>query len=354
MAVGWKRVSTAIGSAALLLAATASRALDPDGDEMQFLWEVNRARSDPPGWALEHGLQNVTGGDGLPTRLQRVLAKPPLALSPLLFDSAQAKAQEFIDGDYFAHESPVTGWPNNLVRNVFGYPLPVFLFIDPCDPCVLDDFGNQVESLATSFGPDGGDFATAVGAVTGLIVDEGTIRHRIHLLGIRTDPTLRTARFMIEAGAGHAQELETGGTTHYWAFHTGVRSPAVSFLTGVAFADANGNALYDPGEGLGGVTVNASALSTTTNGAGGWAIQAPDGSHDVTCSGGGFTGTASAADVAVDGENREVDCLSGIAQASIDFVPEPAAPLLGVAAGAVLVALARRRRPGGSRRERHG
>jgi len=327
-----------------------ARAAAPADEAMQLLWELNRARSGPPAWALEHGLDGVPGGDGLPTTLERVRPKPPLAASSVLFASAQAKAQEFVDHDYFGPQSPVTGWPNHLVREVFGYPLPRILFLDPCDPCVFEDDGDEVESLATSLGPEGGASATAIGALSGLLVDAGTLRHRIHLLGIGGNPSYRTPRFMGEAGIGHAQETENGITTHYWVVHTGLRTPAVVFLTGVAFHDANANDLYDAGEGLAAVTVSASALSTTTDPAGGWSIPVTDGSYDVACSGAGFAGTARAEGVVVTDENREIDCRSGVAQARVDFVPEPSARFAGVAVAAVLAALARLGRTHAARR----
>jgi hypothetical protein len=271
--------------------------------------------------------------------------------------SAQAKAQEFIDHDYFDHQSPVTGSPNQLVVGIFGYPLAGntgFFFGPNCAPCSYGSSGNTgVESLASSFGPDGGLFATSRDAVWGLfgeICDTlgtpgscGTISHRNHLLGAAalTAP-------MIEAGAGHVIEFETGSMTHYWVLHTGFPAGNVAsmpqFLTGVVYADADGDEGFDAGEGLGGVTVQANGLSTTSNAAGDWSLPVQNGSYEVRCSGGAFAGVAPAAGVVVADANREVDCRSGIAQPTVDFVPEPAQGGATTAALAALLALLRRRR----------
>jgi hypothetical protein len=338
---------------ALLFAATTlaavARAGDPDGTEMEFLWQVNRARSDPGAWGHENGLG---------TLLDAIAPQPPLAWNATLANSAQAKAQEFIDHDYFAHQSPVTGSPNQLIVGLFGYPLAGntgFYFGPGCSPCVYGNSGNTgVESLATSFGPDGGLFASPIDAAWGLLGEIcdvagtpnscGTNSHRNHLLGAAalTAP-------MIEAGTGHTVLVESAASTiHYWVFHTGfpVGSAAAmpQLLTGVVYADADQDSAYDAGEGLAGVTVEAGALSTTSNAAGGWSISVANGSYEVSCSGAGFQGTAHAADVVIADANRSVDCLSGEAAARVDFAPEADGSLGGIASTLALAALARRRR----------
>jgi hypothetical protein len=327
------------------LMAPPAQADPPDGTELEFLWQVNLARSDPGAWARENGLGTLLDG---------IAPQPPLAGNATLVDSAQAKAQEFVDHGYFAHDSPVSGSPYNLIVNVFGYPLaggpPFFYFGPGCSPCAYGSGNPGIESLAASGAADGGLFATPVGAVWGLlgeICDSagtpnscGTVAHRNHLLAAAalTAP-------MVESGAGHAVEVEAGPsgpvTTHYWVFHTGFPAGSEAtlphYLTGVVWADADQDGRFDAGEGLGGVTVQANALETQSHAGGGWSLAVEDGSYDVSCTGGGFAGTASAADVAVAGANRQVDCLSGRAAAVVDFVPEPGA---ATRAGSALAALA--------------
>lgn len=339
---------------ALLLAtvtlATTARAADPDGAEMEFLWQVNRARSDPGAWGHANGLGAL---------LESIPARPPLAWNPTLASSAQAKVQEFIDYHYFGHQSPVTGSPNQLIVGLFGYPLAgnsEFFFGPGCTPCVYGSTGNTgVESLASSFGPDGGLFRRGIDAAWGLIGEIcdgagtpnscGTISHRNQLLGAAalTAP-------MIEAGTGHAVLVESPTSTiHYWVFHTGFPAGSTAampqLLTGVVYADADDDGAYDAGEGLAGVTVEAGAFATTSNGAGGWSLDVANGSYDVTCSGAAFQGAARARGVSIADANRAVDCLSGQASARVDFAPEAGASLGGLTAALAIGALARRRRP---------
>jgi len=346
--VGSRVLLGAVVALGTMVAAVAVRAADPTSQELHYLYEVNRARHDPPAWAAEYGLGSETGGDGLPVTLIGVAPRPPLALNTTLVSSARFKGQELADFDYwvsgsiYGHQSgvgPTYYWPNELARNVFGYPLATMV-PDPCVPScyTLVDNSNQIESLAAGYGPGTFDYTKGVNAVIGLIVDEGvpSLGHRLHLLAMTDFNAL-----FVEAGPGYG--VSAASTYHnYWAFHTGVKASAETFLTGVAFADGNNNSLFDPGEGLAGVTVQAGLFSATTGASGGYSISIPSGTHAVTCSGGGFSGTASAS-VGVIGFNREVDCISGEASAFVDFVPapEPGAAALGVVAAAALVAMRR-------------
>jgi hypothetical protein len=64
-----------------------------------------------------------------------------------------------------------------------------------------------------------------------------------------------------------------------------------AFLTGAAFRDGDGDRFYTPGEGLGGVTIQAQGLngqgnfSATTWDSGGYALALPPGTYSVTASG---------------------------------------------------------------------
>lgn len=328
-------------SALLIAAAPAARAAEPTQQELHFLYEVNRARSDPAGWAIEYGLNAILGGDGQYVTLTGVAPKPPLALNLALVDSARFKAQELANFNYFAHQSQVAPdyyWPNELARNVFGYPLAATVPAGGSSYYTINDNSNQIESLAAGYGGGTSNYALAINAVTGLVVDSGvpSLGHRIHLLA-----TSDFTSAFVEAGPGYGY---SAGATYrnYWAFHTGVRSTSQTWLTGVAYDDANGNALFDPGEGLAGVTIQAGALSTTTGASGGYSLAVPDGTHTVQCSGGAFDGVSSTI-VEVDGANQAVDCISGEATAYVAFVvPEVGGFASLLAALASLAALRRR------------
>jgi hypothetical protein len=334
----WSLVGIALWTTGSALVAGAA---DPTAQELHFLYEVNRARNDPAAWAAGYNLGAETGGDGQPATLANVDPQPPLAWNPELTDSARFKAQEIADNDYSGHQStigPNFYWPDELARH-FGYPLAPYVPNPAGGYFYFGDDANQIESLARSYGPGRQDFSQAVNAVITLIVDSSGLGHRDHMLAMSP---INVA--FIEAGAGYASN-PSGLFRNYWAFHTGVRETVEIWLTGVAFSDTNGNTRFDPGEGLGGVTVQTGAASTVTGAAGGYSLLVADGDRDVACSGGGFSGSASGW-VAMNGVNHELDCISGQSVAWLDFAPAPVPEAGGfvsglVAAGALM--LARRR-----------
>jgi hypothetical protein len=186
---------------------------------------------------------------------------------------------------------------------------------------------NYIESLAA-----GTVYATAAQPLNALIVDAGvpSLGHRNHLLGI--DSFNADNR---EIGVGHAFNA-VAQYDHYWAIHATRTSANDRFLTGVAFADANGNNRYDLNEGLANVTITAGAFTTTTNAAGGWSLEVPQGTYAVTATGGGFTGLATAL-ATVSSQNVEVDFVSGSVQGIVDFeTPPPPTVTLAIADANVL------------------
>jgi Ca2+-binding RTX toxin-like protein len=74
------------------------------------------------------------------------------------------------------------------------------------------------------------------------------------------------------------------------------RSGTGSFLTGVTYADRDGDRFYDPGEGLAGISVRAvsatgQSYAATTMSAGGYDLALPAGTYTVTLSGVGIATT---------------------------------------------------------------
>ena len=334
------RAASLVLAAAISLWAEASAAVasEPTPTEQLFMYLLNRARHDPPGWAHEFGLDQVKGGDGQLTTLVGVAPSVPLAVNGYLVTSARGHAQEMADHNYFGHQSQVDGrWPNKMARDA-GYPLPQQIpAAMPGHYWLLPDDQNEIEAIAAGY-------PTPLDALNGLIVDQGTNPpgHRIQLLAIG-----EFQGYFREVGVGFGFNASST-YQDYWSIQTGLVNESDTFLTGVVFADANHNQIYDLGEGLGGVTVMVDATPVATNDAGGWALQVGGGDHTVGCSGGGFAGTGGAT-VTVSGSNREVDCVSGFPGAYVDFaeVPEPSAPALAIAA---LFGLSAVRAPAGRRR----
>jgi Cysteine-rich secretory protein family/Carboxypeptidase regulatory-like domain len=98
-----------------------------------------------------------------------------------------------------------------------------------------------------------------------------------------------------------------------------------SFLTGVAYSNTNGNRFYDPGEGLGGITVDAvdsagAHFTTTTTDAGGYNLKLAPGTYSVTFRSEG--GATLAQSITIGASNVKVDA------ADPTFAPdEKAAPV---------------------------
>ncbi|MGR3319040.1 MAG: CAP domain-containing protein [Candidatus Anammoxibacter sp.] len=271
-----------------------ARAEAPTPEEQLFIYELNRARNKPTRFQTENNLR---------VNLSSVDAQPPLAINEDLIGSSRFKAQEMADKNYFAHESPFTGWPNALARS-FGYNLASF----------LTDNANNIESIAAGFNSVI-DWTQPSAPLVTLIVDDGvpSLGHRIHLLAM--DSFNQQFR---EIGVGFGSNI-ISKLKNYWAIHTGFDDNDQPFLTGVVYNDKNKNGRFDLNEGLGGVTVSLGSTSTTTsNSAGGWSIRAGSGPRTVQCSGGSFIG-AGTANVTVDIDNIEVDFISGNSSGAVNF-----------------------------------
>lgn len=99
------------------------------------------------------------------------------------------------------------------------------------------------------------------------------------------------------------------------------RVGSTRFLTGVAYADTDSDRFYDPGEGLGGVTVTAvsstgATYTAQTYGSGGYDMALPTGSYAVTFSGANIAASS-----------RHVDV--GAANVKLDLVNPAAGGLIG-------------------------
>jgi hypothetical protein len=98
------------------------------------------------------------------------------------------------------------------------------------------------------------------------------------------------ATFSPDTAVGIGIAQGSGGTySSYYTIDTGVTADTRPYLTGVVFADSNGNGVYDVGEGKGGVTIAVDGVgSTATFDSGGYSIQVAPGTYTVTASGGGL------------------------------------------------------------------
>lgn len=107
------------------------------------------------------------------------------------------------------------------------------------------------------------------------------------------------------------------------------KSGSSLFLTGVAFDDQDGDRFYDPGEGLGNITVTAvssggTRYSTTTMAAGGYDLALPAGSYTVTFSGASIATTTRQATIG--GTNVKVDLVDPAGGGTPPPPPPPPPP----------------------------
>jgi uncharacterized protein YkwD len=293
----------------------------PTAAEAAFIYELNRARSNPQRYDTEQSLGGILNG---------VSAQPPLAVNQNLVQSAGFHAEEMATNGYFGHQSQVTGdWPNQMAVDA-GYPLPSAWALN----------NNYIESLAANGSSAAGASYSPSAALRLLIEDVGVSPpgHRIHLLAM--DAFNQAFR---EVGTGYAQGLHWSQSPPwsgaYWAVHTGRRNTDPVWLTGVVYNDANSNGRYDQGEGLSGVTIGAtgpSTLNTTTLTGGAWTMGVTAGTWSLTCSGGSFIGTATKS-VVVGTANREIDFVSGRTVGELDFEYQSVGggPVLTIAAGSM-------------------
>ncbi|HYD31245.1 MAG TPA: CAP domain-containing protein [Azospirillaceae bacterium] len=226
----------------------------------QYLLELtNRARLDPLSEASRLGIDLNQGITGTPITTD---AKPPLAPNPLLNDAARAHSQWMIDTDTFSHIG-IDGTNAGMRMAAAGYQFA----------------GNGLwgENLAAWASTGTLDLARAVATEhDGLFRSPG---HRLNTL----DESFR------EIGVG----IVTGpyrDATGVMATEVFARGSAASFLTGVAFTDADGNGFYTPGEGRNGIRVvlDGGGPQADTRPAGGWVLAPSPGSHTVTFSDGGL------------------------------------------------------------------
>jgi hypothetical protein len=241
----------------------------PTDIEQLYLEELDDARFNPAAYGASLGLD-----------LSDVAPSQPLAMSPLLVESARLHSQDMIAQDYFSHTTPEGVGPEQRIQatgfDVTGYSESI-------------EYNTNPTWVGSPFPADYAATDT-VQSLSDLIIDQGVpdLGHRVMLLDI--GGLLQTER---QVGIGIAYQETTTGAYIYRQTDTTIdiaSSPDTDpFITGVVFDDTTGNGEYEPGEGLGGVTISVSNVGTTTTlDAGGYSIQVPPGVYTLTASGGGL------------------------------------------------------------------
>lgn len=262
---------------------------NPTVYEQLMLELINRARANPGAEASRLGI-NLNAG--LPAGTISNTPKPPLAFEEALIAAARAHSQWMLDTDTFSHTG-TNGSSSSQRITAAGYPLSgswgtgeniawrgttgtvnIETFTRGLHDDLFKSFSHRVNMMDARFDQIG------LGVIQGLFLDKGT--NWKALMG--------------------SQE---------YAFSGGSPSPEGPFVLGVAYKDNNSNGFYDPGEGLGGVTVNLlpGDTTTTTSTSGGYAIPlgSTSGALVLTFSGGAVTTSTQVTGLAVPGINVKVD-----------------------------------------------
>jgi hypothetical protein len=275
---------------------------DPTNDEQYYLELINRARANPPAEGLRLATtsdQNVLGAYSsfgvnlvlMQTQFAAILPAPPLSMNATLLAAARAHSQNMLQNNYQGHAGPdgslttrlqsYTAGANGyaLGENVYAYSKSVF----------YGHAGFEVDW--------GGTVATG-----GMQSPPG---HRVNI---------HSAQFR-EVGIGVVLGSNGGPSGVGPQLVTqdfGSVGGLLPFVTGVVYRDLNGNGFYDPGEGVGGVTVNISNANyyAITASSGGYSVPVPgSGSYTVTFSGGPVT-TAQRNVTVTAGQNAKADYIA--------------------------------------------
>ncbi len=309
---------------------------------------VNRARSDPA--AEGRRLLAIAQSDpviaasvanwNLNTFQQQINAFGPLP--PLAFNTRLIEAARVHNADMLAVNGQVhapNGFLNNPAvatasdgqayfstagaswatgENIFAYSRNVRAstpkdVIDYFEEGFLLDWGN----------PDFGHLKNILAPGPGGTTPGGHYPYSQIGIGLLTGATPTVAPYA-NAGLSVGPDL----VTQEFAWKTGN-----SFLTGVAYRDDNASRFYEPGEGLGGVTIRAvgrngeGTFQVQTWGSGGYSLPLPQGTYEVTAAGSTLPGPRGNV-VTIGADNVEWDASYLPAQPPPTPTPAPAPPTL--------------------------
>ena len=270
----------------------------PSAQEQYVLELINSARANPAGYAANLGIDL---NEGLAPGTISSAAKPPLAFNYLLMDAAQKHSDWQLDTDSFSHTGANGSNPEQRMRDA-GYSFTGNW-----------TWGENIGYMATTGPVDVTDFAKRI--EENLFIDQGVAGrgHRISLMN---------ERFMevgIGVRYGNFRGYNAVMMTQDFARSTG------PYLTGVAYTDAViANRFYNPGEGLGGITITAirdggdQRFQTVTTTAGGYSLQLPKGRYSIMANGPGLGNSQFLSDVLIGTNNRKLDFVAGVVRESAE------------------------------------
>ena len=268
----------------------------PDGYEQQMMWLMNRARANPPQegvWLATTDIASIASPRTyfdvdvvmLQNEFDGYAAKPPAAFDVRLYNAAQAHSDDLIARDAQDHDGQFAriqdaGFSYTSGRgNVFSYSYDA-----------LNAHGgfNIDWGFGTGGMQDGRGHRMAIMSIDGDYTNVGIAMIAETNPNTQVGPLVTTGNYCKAAT----------GTNHY-----------NRFIVGTVWKDENGDAMYNPGEGIGGVTVmpHTGTYYAITANSGGYAIPiTAAGTYDITFSG-SVSGTQS---VNVDAESVLLDFIT--------------------------------------------
>lgn len=269
---------------------------DPTNDEQYYLELINRARANPTAEGIRLALTtdpNVVNAYTyfgvnlvlMQSQFALIAPAPPLSMNATLLNAARAHSQNMLQNNYQGHSGPdgslgtrlagytagANGW--SIGENVFAYSKSVW-------------YGHA------AFQVDWGG-----SAATGGMQSPPGHRQNIHNDAFR------------EVGIGIVLGTANGMGPQLVTQDFGTVGGLSPFVTGVVYRDLNNNGAYDPGEGLGGVTVTIANVSSyaVTASSGGYSVPVPaSGNYTVTFSGGTAPATQKNVSV-INSQNTKLD-----------------------------------------------
>ena len=268
----------------------------PSNLEQYMLELINRARANPAAEAARFGIDLNEAPENVELNISPV-PKQPVAFNFYLNDSAEDYSQWMIDNDKFLHE----GYGSKPAQRAItaGYnPGGVFMLGE-----------NLAWKGQTGTLPNPVNLTTELHA--GLFVDEG-----IDDRGHRTN-MLKPNHMEIGIGIVSGVFTKDGSnynavmiTTDFAYLRDSVPNP---FLTGVIYRDDDSNQFYSPtGEGYGDIAIRAwntttgVLYETTSFSTGGYTLQVPAGTYNLTMGGSNLLNTTFLG-VAIGSQNVKVD-----------------------------------------------
>jgi hypothetical protein len=252
---------------------------NPTDSEQLYLELINRARANPTAEGVR--LAALTDPDvvasynyfsvnlaTMQSEMAALVVAPPLAMNEKLLQSARSHSNDQYTNQFQGHSG--SDGSNITTRfNRVGYSASYAaenVYATSKSPA----FGHAGFEVDWGSGPGGMQTGRGHRAIIHAGFREVGIGIRAGTNG-SVGPEVVTQDFGVPAGA------------------------AFPFVTGVAYYDFDGDNFYDPGEGIGGVTVNVQGASyhAVTSASGGYAVPVPAGAaqRTVTFSGNGFNST---------------------------------------------------------------